>query len=46
MNKPKETNTYIQRTEQWLSEEKGLGDGEMSKGDQLYGDGEKINFWW
>ena len=25
---------------------KGEGEGKMGKGDQLYGDGWKLNFWW
>ena len=36
----------MQRTEQWLPKGKGLREGEMGKGDQLYGDGWRINFWW
>ena len=33
------TNTLTWRTEQWLPEGKGLGEGEMGKEDQLYGNG-------
>ena len=44
MNKPNQTktNTQIQGTEWWFPE----GKGEMDKGDELYGDGQKIKFWW
>lgn len=39
----------IQRPEQWLIEGKsgqGGGDeGEIGKGGQLYGEGQKLNFW-
>ena len=24
----------------------GTGEGEMGKGDQLYGERQKLNFWW
>ena len=48
MNKPNQTkiNTQIQRTEQQLSEGECLGEGETGKGDQLYGDRWKPDFWW
>lgn len=33
------TNTPIQRTEKWLTEDKGEGEGDMGKGNQMCGDG-------
>ena len=39
------TNPEIQRTDWWLVEQKGQGEGEV-KGDQLHGDRWKLNFWW
>ena len=47
MNKPNQTKTnmQIQRTKSWLPEGQGQGEGKMGKGDQLYGDEWKLNFW-
>lgn len=37
--KKTKTNSQIQRTDCWLPEGKGLKEGEMKEGDQVYGDG-------
>ena len=44
MNKQKQTRRY--REQQRLLEWKKQGEDEMGKGDQLYAERWKINFWW
>lgn len=48
MNKPNQTKKPYRYTEQSSSywRGRGLREGEMSKGGQLYGDRWKQNFWW
>lgn len=41
MNKPNKTKHLDTEMEGG-----GLGEGDMSKGGQLYGDGRKLNSWW
>ena len=46
MNKPNQKKTHRYR-EQSSGYQRGRGgEGKMSKGDQLYADGWKLNFWW
>ena len=45
-NYPK-TNMQVQRTKQWLPEGKGWGgEDQIDEMGQLYGDRQKLNFWW
>ena len=50
MNKPNQTKTNMQtqRTKWWLPEGKEWqwGKGKIGKGDQMYSEEWKINFWW
>lgn len=40
------TNTQIRRTDGWLPERNGVGEGERGKGARVYGDRWKLDFRW
>lgn len=45
-NKTKQKFIGTQTTEWSLPEGKGVGEGELDKGNLIYGNGRKLDFWW